>query len=262
MMIDKAKYIEHIKDKEQHIVMRKLLDNIESVLKYHDIESTDFLNPYQVKLARSILNRFDISYIEEGGLDDSERKSIVIYPSYMIEEDIENPIKAVKIEGSFKFNNVSHRDYLGSILGLGIRREKIGDINIYEDCAILIIHNDLLEFVIYNLKNIGKESVKLKEVDIDNIQQPVEKYRDIQVTVSSLRLDAVISEVCNISRSKASSQIAQNKIKVNWQPILNHYLDMHDGDMISVRGFGRFKILKELGETKKGRIRIVVRIYE
>ncbi|AFS78707.1 putative RNA-binding S4 domain-containing protein [Gottschalkia acidurici 9a] len=262
MIGDKTKYIEHIQDKEQHIVMRKILDKIESVLRHHDVEYTDFLDPYQRKLSHSILNRLDVSYYEEGGLEDSERKSIIIFPEYMSKENIENPIKAIKIEGNFKFTNLRHKDYLGAILGLGIKREKVGDINIYEDFAIILLHKELLDFVIYNLKNIGRENVTVRQISLGEIEKTKEEFEDIQTTISSLRLDALISGVCNLSRSKSANQIAQGKVKVNWQPILNASYEIGEDDVISIRGFGRIKIISELGKSKKGKDKVTVRIYK
>lgn len=261
-MIDKTKYIEHIKDKEQHIVMRKIIDKAESVLKHHDTQYTDFLNPYQRKLAYSILNRLDISYYEEGGLEEAERKSIIIFPEYMNKQDIDSPIKSVKIEGNFNFTSVSHRDYLGAVLGLGIKREKIGDINILKNFATVVLHREILDFVIYNLKNISRESIKIKEISLTQIEKANEEFKDIQINIASLRLDSLISGVCNISRTKSSTEISQNKVKVNWQPILNTSYEISDGDMISLRGFGRMKIISRMGKSKKGKEKITVRVYK
>ena len=186
MLGDKNKYIEHIDDKEQHIVMRKVIDKAEAVLKYHETTYTDFLDPYQRELARSILNRFDISYYAEGGNEEAERKSIIIFPEYMTKDTIEHyPIRAIKIEGSFKFNSVSHRDFLGAIMGLGITREVVGDIFVHEDFAVVILHGDILDFVMYNLKQIGKESVEVKEIDLSEVKKPEEDYDDLVLTISS-----------------------------------------------------------------------------
>ena len=262
MLGDKNKYIEHIEDEEQHIVMRKIIDKAEAVLKYHETTYTDFLDPYQRELAYSILNRLDISYYSEGGLDDAERKSIVIFPEYMPEDSIKNPIKAIKIEGSFKFNSVNHRDFLGALMGLGIKREVVGDIFVKEDFATVILHKDILDFVMYNLKQIGKEGVEVKEIDLTEVEKPIEDYTEVTLTISSLRLDTLISGVLKISRNKSTILINQNKVKVNWRPINNISFEINQGDMLSVRKFGRIKLLECLGQSKKGKERIKVRLYK
>lgn len=263
MLGDKNKYIEHIDDQEQHIVMRKIIDKAESVLKYHETAHTDFLDPYQRELAISILNRLDISYYGEGGLEDAERKSIIMFPEYMTKETIEeNPIKAIKIDGSFKFNSVNHRDFLGAIMGLGIKREVVGDIFVHEDFATVILHGEILDFVMYNLKQIGKESVEIKEIDLAEVEKPIEDYTDVNLTISSLRLDVLISGICKMSRSKASILVNQSKVKVNWKVIDNVSFEINEGDMLSIRQFGRIKLVECLGHSKKGKERIRVRVYK
>lgn len=267
MLGDKNKYIEHIEDREQHIVMRKIIDKAEAVLKYHETAYTDFLDPYQRELAASILNRLDVSYYGEGGLLDAERKSIIIFPDYMTKETIkesldEYPIKAIKIEGSFKFNSVSHRDFLGAILGLGIKREVVGDIFIKEDFATVILHGEISDFVMYNLKQIGKESVDIKEIDLRDVEKPIEEYTDVNLTISSLRLDALVSGICKISRNKSTILINQSKVKVNWRPIDNISFEINQGDVLSIRGFGRLKLVECMGHSKKGREKIRVRVYK
>lgn len=262
MLGDRAKYIEHINDKEQHISMRKIIDKAESVLKNHETTCTDFLDPYQRELAYSILNRFDLSYYAEGGLDDSERKSIVIFPEYMTKETIENPIRAIKIIGNFKFNNLCHRDYLGAIMGLGIKREKVGDIFIKENFTTVVIQTEILDFLRYNLKSIGKESVEIEEINIYKIEKAEEDFSDINLTISSLRADSLISAVCNISRSKSSALITQNKVKVNWRPINNISYEIKEGDVLSVRKFGRIKLIEHSGKSRKDKDKVVARIYK
>lgn len=262
MLRDKAKYIEHISDREQIIVMRKIVDKAELVLKYHGVESTDFLDPYQRELAYSILNKIDVSFFAEGGIREAERKSIVLFSEYMTKETIENPIRAIVISGNFKFSNLSHRDYLGAILGLGVKREKIGDILICEDCAYVVVHSELTDFFVYNLKNIGKESVSVKEVNLSDIDAPEEEYDEVNLTVSSLRLDSIVSGVCNMSRSKSATLIGQGRVKVNWREIENVSFEIKEGDVLSVRKFGRMKLVEVLGKSKKGKEKIVVRVYK
>ncbi|MGF7057302.1 RNA-binding protein [Brassicibacter mesophilus] len=263
MIIDKDKYIEHIKDKEQHLTMRKILDKIEQVIRNHEIVYTDFLDPYQRKLCYSFLNRFiDVSYYEEGGLENAERKSIIMFPSYLNKLDIENPIKSLIILGGSKFKELNHRDYLGTILGLGIKREKLGDINVHKTFGQVIVHRDLVDFIRYNLKSINTEPVKVNEIALSELIPGKEDYRDIYTTVASLRLDVIISTSCNIPRSKSTSYIEQGKVKVNWQPVISPSYLLDAGDIISLKGYGRIKLLDDLGDSKKGRTKIIVRIFE
>ena len=262
MLGDKARYIDHILDKEQHIVMRKIIDKAEYVLKNYETTYTDFLDPYQRELAYSILNRIDISYYAEGGFEDSERKSLVIFPEYMTKETMENPIRSIKINGNFKFNDLCHRDYLGAILGLGIKREKVGDIFIKDNFTTVVVQIEILDFLIYNLKSIGKESVEVEEIDLNKIEKSEEEFNDINLTMSSLRLDSLISSACKISRSKSAILIGQDKVKVNWRPINNISYEVKEGDVLSIRKFGRIKLVEHTGKSKKDKEKVVARIYK
>ncbi|WP_352419939.1 YlmH/Sll1252 family protein [Proteiniborus sp.] len=261
MTIDKTALIQHIKDREQILVLRRAIDKLERVLENYSIEYTDFLDPYQRKLCHSFLNRFkEVSFFEEGGLEDSERKSIVMYPIYIDRNDIEIPIKALRIDGSFKFKELSHRDYLGALMNLGIKREKIGDILIHKNYGTIITFEEIVNYIKYNLKMINKESVFVTEMDISELVEVEEEYTEKSLTLSSYRLDVFVSTICNISREKSSSLIKNGYVKVNWQTIGIPSKEIHVDDMISIRGFGRIKVTQNLGKTKKDRNKVVVRL--
>ncbi len=263
MTIDKAALIEHIKDKEQHLVLRRAIDKLEKVVDNHSIEYTDFLDPYQRKLCYSFINRFrEVSFFEEGGLESSERKSIVIYPSYLDKSDIEIPIRALRIDGSFKFKELSHRDYLGALMNLGIKREKIGDILIHKTYGNIIILKELTDYIKYNLKMINKEPVTVTEADILKLVEVEEEYIEKNITISSFRLDVLISAICNLSREKSSSLIKSGYVKVNWQTIDISSKEIYEDDLISIRGFGRIRIANNMGKTKKDRNKVTVKIIK
>ncbi|MTI47755.1 RNA-binding protein [Sporosalibacterium faouarense] len=263
MILDKSKCIEHINDEEQILPLRKVLDKLEQVIRNHTIEYTDFLDPYQRKLCYSFLNRIhDISYHEEGGYHDAERKSIILFPDYREMRDINNPISAVRVDGKFKFTDLNHRDYLGAIMALGVKREKIGDILIHQDFGQIVLHDEILDYIKYNLESIGKESVEIKEIELCDVIKGDVDYKEISSTVSSLRLDAVISSAYNMSRSSSSSYINKSRVKVNWQPIDQVSFEVNEGDMISIKGFGRMVLHRVKGTTRKGRRKLLIRILK
>lgn len=239
--------------------MRRIIDKIEIVLDSHKIESTDFYNPYERKLARSILNRFlEIDYWEVGGLKDAERKAFLIYPDYyqLVESDV--PIRGLMVyDYTGKY---SHRDFLGSVLGLGINREKVGDILIHENYAQIVVKDEIADFILISLDKIGKEKVKVKEVSLKDITRGNVEYRDIHVTVPSLRLDAIISSSWNLSRQDSQKLIESDKVKVNWEPIGKVSKEVAKGDLVSTRGYGRFILYSIEGINRKGRIKIKIRL--
>lgn len=263
MFIDKTALLDHIKDKDQHLVLRKVIDKLERVIQNHAIEYTDFLDPYQRRLCYSIINRFDeVSFIEEGGLETSERKSIIIHPVYIEKNLIESPIIALRIDGSFKFKELTHRDYLGSLMSLGIKREKIGDILIHKDYGNVITFKEFGDYIRFNLKMINREPVSISEVELSELIEVEEEFIEKIITLSSFRLDAFVSAICNISREKSSTLIKNGYVKVNWQPIDSISKEVSEQDMISIRGFGRVKVSSILGKTKKDRAKVLVKIIK
>lgn len=258
MFIDREEYIGHINDRKQIENMRRVIDKIEIVLKRHKIESTDFLNPYERKLAKSILNRFeDISYKEIGGLDNSERKIISIYQEYyfLANEDID--IKYYEIYDYI--SDFNHRDLLGSLMSLGINREKIGDILVLDNRSQIALKKEISEYVFYNFKKVGKENIKIKEICLENLEEGQINFKEKQSSIASMRLDAVVSALLNISRSEGQRLINSTKIKINWEPIENVSYDLEEGDIISIQGFGRFILYSIDGVSRKGRNLVTTR---
>ena len=261
LKLNKHKYISNIHDKNQIVNIRRLLDKIEIVYNRHIIQSTDFLDPYERRIAISILNQFEeINYSEFGGIKEAERKVISIYPHYYEYNNRDSGINALVIYDYI--GKFSHRDFLGSVLALGINREKIGDILIYEKYTQIVAKEEISDFILMNLKKIGKENIKIKEIPIDTLK-PIEiLYRELVTTVSSLRLDAIISGALNLSRKDSQRLVNSGFVKVNWEPIEKAHNELKEGDMISVRGYGRFVLYSILGKSKKDRFRINIRLIK
>jgi len=259
MFNDKEKYIAHIKDVEQILNMRRILDKIQIVYNTHQVQSTNFLNPYESRLAQSILNRFDqVSYVEDGGFTKAERKVIVIFPEYQLFYLEDSPITPISITGNI--NGLKHSDFLGAILNLGITREKVGDILIHEDNVQVITDNDITDFIVLNLNRVKNSNVKVKTIDRDEIREGIVDFKEVTFTLPSLRLDSIISKAYNISRNDSINIIKNRKVKVNWEPIEKAHFVVDEGDIISVRGYGRFTLYSILHRTKKDRIKVMIRI--
>ncbi|SHH11741.1 YlmH family RNA-binding protein [Tepidibacter thalassicus] len=260
-MVDKERITNHIKDLELKNTLYKVIDKAIGVLKNHDYRCTDFLNPYEIKNAISILNAVDdIKYSIYGGYEKSERKVIYIYPYYIFEQDLDIPIKVLEITGNFKFKEISHRDYLGAILGLGIKREKIGDIIIHKDFCQVIVKKDICDFLLLNLNKVGNNSVKIKEIDISDIKYSEPEYKEVSFTVSSQRLDCIISGIYNLSRQESSKIVLSQKVYIDFELVNTTSKAVKEGSLISVKGRGR-AIISEIGNyTKKGRVKVKAKI--
>ncbi len=206
--MDKIKLTSYIKDIGLKNKMFKIIDKANGCLKNYDVRYSDFLNPFEVENAKAILNsNDDLKYSVDGGYDESERKIVFIYPFYMEYEDIDETLRFIQIEGNFKFKSISHKDYLGSLLSLGIKREKIGDIIIHENFCQVIVSFDICDFILMNLEKVSNNNVKLKEISREDIIYSKPKYKDVSFTVTSSRIDCIISGLYNISRQESSKLI-------------------------------------------------------
>ncbi|MGL5311931.1 MAG: RNA-binding protein [Peptostreptococcaceae bacterium] len=259
--MDKLRLTNHIKDIELKNKMFKVIDRANSCLKNYDVKQTEFLNPYEIRNAIAVLNsESDIKYTVDGGYANAERSTIFIYPYYMEYEQIESALKFIQVEGNFKFKSISHKDYLGAILNLGIKREKIGDIIIHENFCQVVVSNDICDFIIMNLTKVSRNNVSVKEISKNDIIENSPEYKDIAFTVSSDRLDCIISGLYNISRQDSTKYINGERVYVNYEKVTSTSKEIKDNSLISVRGKGRAIVVKVGELTKKGRIKIQAKL--
>ena len=255
--MDKIKLTSHIKDIELKNKMFKIIDKANGCLKNYDVRYSEFLNPFEIENAKAILNSTsDLKYTVDGGYKESERKVVFIYPFYMEYEDIDETLRFIQIEGNFKFKSISHKDYLGSLLSLGIKREKIGDIIIHENFCQVIVSNDICDFILMNLEKVSNNNVKLKEISREDIIYSPPKCKDVSFTVTSSRIDCVISGLYNISRQESSKLINNEKVQVNYEKITSASKEIKSESLISVRGKGRAQIISIGDLTKKNKIKV------
>lgn len=255
--MDKLKLTSHIKDTDLKNKMFRIIDKANGCLKNYDVRYSGFLNPFEVENAKAILNsNSDLKYTVDGGYDESERKIVFIYPFYMEYEDINETLRFIQIEGNFKFKSISHKDYLGSLLSLGIKREKIGDIIIHENFCQVIVTFDICDFILMNLEKVARNNVKLKEISRNDILYNIPNYKEVNFTVSSSRIDCIISGMYNISRQESAKLINNEKVQVNYEKITSCSKEIKSESLISVRGKGRSQITNIGDLTKKGKIKV------
>lgn len=245
------------------IELFKALDKIEIAIKNNIFKNTDFLDPYLASICNEILKtRFGhVDFKVTGGYDEAERKIIIIYPDYYYEPYIDIPLKVIKIDNFPKGKTFEHREVLGSILGLGLKREKIGDIIINKDNIQIVVLEEIASYVEINLTRIGKYKVEAHIDEIENIIPKEREFKQVTDTVKSLRLDAVSSSGFSMSRNKAVNDIKKEKLKVNFVPISSPSFNIKEGDLISYRGKGRMILDKVIGKTKKDRYKISIKKF-
>ncbi len=219
---------------------------------------SDFLNMEEQSELAAL--RLPCNYYSFGGYDGAER-IVAAFGNGC--EYAELPIKIVKAEPlSQKFaDKLSHRDFLGSLMGLGIKRNVLGDIVIKENTGYIFCLASIADYIVQNLDKVRRTSVKCSVVPnlpAGAVAEPSEK----QIIVASLRLDVLAAAVYKLSRSGVKELFTQRRVFVNSALCENFSYNAKPGDMISVRGSGRFKCGNVLGSTKKGRTVLQIYVYE
>ena len=248
------------REKDDKVLLAQVLDKIEMCENRNKIEHTDFLDLAQIELVQKFINKIKIeNYMSYGGFEQAERKIFVIYPekfnSEVVEKNLSNIVQIVRVKLPEDLKGkYTHRDYLGAVIKLGVKREKVGDIIVDDDGADIIVDKDISKFLLENLGGLTRFSKS--EIIIENIEnlRTVQiRKEEREIIVSSLRLDNVISELARCSRNKALDIINMERVFVNFQCENKKTKQIKPGDMITVRGKGRFFIKELVGQTKSGR---------
>lgn len=210
-----------------------------------------------------------------GGYKEAERMRLFVLPSFLSDidgesekkarayfpDDLSNSIKAVKIQGS-GYRTLSHRDYLGSLLALGIERTSLGDIAVLDDhSAVLFCTDKIFDFLLASIDRVASDKVTASEYANISELEVKREYLPISDTVASNRLDCIIGALTNLSREKAQTAIKSGLCEVNYLPEDRCDLSLSIPSTISVRGYGKYDVLSFDGETKKGRLRMTARKY-
>ncbi len=241
-------------------MLERIQDKVEMVLRSNFPQVTDFLDPHQQRVMESCLRaRNEVKFLTYGGYPGAERAKIAVMPNNWIARSIDLGISLVEVRGAVKFKELTHRDYLGAVLNLGLKREKLGDIVVGEQGAVIIVDTFVTDFLQQNLTQINTVPVTLKEITPEELVIPEERSKIIKGTVASLRLDAVAGLGFGYSRSKIARAIKADHVKLNWQRVNDPSSQLKKGDVISLKGRGRIVIEDITGESKKGRVRIVVK---
>lgn len=251
--------IQHFRKEEQPFIERVIEWQRDVEFRYEN-RLTDFLDPREQFIVSSIVGQnSELSIHSTGLFKDAERKRMIISPSYFQSSQEDFEITIFQVRYPSKFIQLRHKDVLGALLSLGINRSKFGDIKIADDTIQFAVASDITDYLLINLSSIGKSKVHLELLsNIDGIIQSADKWVENTFTISSMRLDAILATMLKISREKAKLFIQGGKVKVNWAVRESTSFELQEGDIISVSGFGRFKIIMTEGRTKKDKIRLKI----
>lgn len=240
---------------EEHSFVDQVLTWKEQVEMFYTSEVTDFLDPRERQIIRSVIGETneDLKVTFFGGDKEAERKRAIIAPYY--EEKTNSDFEIVLYEATFakKFINLQHGDVMGAFLGLGLDRKKLGDIIVNDNKIQLYTTSDIALFVQANLNTINRATINLEEVQLDQSMSRSEVWKEQTHSVTSMRLDILIKEIYRMSRSKASELITRKQVKVNFKTVDNPAMLILEADLISVRGHGRSRVLNVGGKSRKER---------
>ncbi|WP_046226853.1 YlmH family RNA-binding protein [Paenibacillus dauci] len=252
--------IQHHFHPDEREFVERAAEWVHNAARYHEQKLTDFLDPRQAYILSTLIAREpDVHLRLEGGSPHAERKRALVGPDYLDleSEDMQIEVLSITPEGQ-KFTELEHGDYMGSILGLGIKRGKVGDIHVLEDGCHTVVASEIASYLHLHLTQVHRLHVMTELLPASALRAAVPDIQTMELTVASMRLDGIASDVYRLSRSKILVPIKAGRCRVNWKPEEDPSHPLKEGDMVSVQGMGRFKVLELDGVTKKGRYRVKI----
>ncbi|KAK9674463.1 hypothetical protein RND81_12G234300 [Saponaria officinalis] len=247
---------------------KSLIEEIKHILEManraslrREILHTDFLTPPTLNEAMAVMSKLaDVNAISNGGYPEAERCRLSVGHAEIL-NTLPDTVAALSITGNFGFQPPSHGDFLGSILGTGIAREKLGDIILQgEKGAQVLIVPELADYIISSLDKVGNVPVSCTLLPLEELKAEPPRFKIFKTVESSLRVDAIASAGFKISRSKFSELISKRDVRINWSTVTKNGATLKTGDIVSVSGQGRLKI-GEINTTKRGRYAVELMRY-
>lgn len=261
--MNQAKQLEHLADsKEERIALAHILEQYERSRQRNVPIYTGFLSPAQQTAARTLLQGCGARAEELlfwGGYEGAERKLLCFLPDWMSEPEAELRL----LECAYPMHpKLSHRDLLGSLMAMGITRERLGDILVQEERAQVLVLGETADWLLENWRSAGTARFTPQEVPLSELHPPALRVREIRDTVATLRLDAVLASGFSTSRSRAAELISAGRVQVNHRDCTKSDRLLCEGDILTVRGLGKCQLAAVGGLSKKGRIGLLLKRFE
>ena len=234
-------------------LLRRAADLAERCERTATVTSTAFLTPAEQYALTNWARHRDCTLVLHGGGAGCERRAAFFLPFYLAAEDFDPAEHLCAVHFSAPFGAPGHRDYLGAILGLGIRREWVGDILVQEHGAYVFCLPSVVK-TLAELDRAGRYTVRGEEIALADVPEEEVKTETVSFTVQSLRLDAVTAGLFHVSRTTAAELIRLGSVSLNYVPCLHADAAIRDGDVISVRGKGKGTVTDTGGRSRKDRI--------
>lgn len=247
---------------EDKVLLAKVWDKINTGIRRDIPANSCFLSPRELEMTRYLFGDVP-GLMPFGGYADAERQMLVYLPEYLDDSSLyEEDAPLVCLRATFFVgDSPSHRDFLGALMGAGIARETVGDICVGKGSCDFFVTGEIAPYILQNFSSAGRTRLHLQAIPLKDVQVPEPEVKQIKDTLASLRLDSVISSGFRIGRSLAADYVNAGRCAINGLPCQKPDKGIAEGDKISVRGLGKIRLTTVNGETKKGRISVVIDRY-
>lgn len=248
---------------EDRLLLAKLWDKIHAGIVRNIPANTPFLSPREQVLAQYLFGDSP-ELFWFGGYESAERKMLVYLPEYLSEEylyDDQTPLCCLR--ASFYENiELTHRDFLGALMGAGIARETVGDICVDKGGCDFLVTAEIAPYILQNLDQAGRAKLQIRQIPLSQMQIPEASFQVLKDTVASVRLDAVIATGFRMGRTQAAQAISAGKVSIDGLICEKPDKIIPEGAKISLRGLGKIQLAQIGKQTKKGRISVVIHRYQ
>ena len=260
--MDRSNIDKIAKTPEDRLLLAKVWDKINTGIRKCIPANSCFLSPRELEMTRLLFGEPEGLY-RFGGYSDSERQMLVYLPEYLDEDSLsceDSPVACLRAV-YYESDTLTHRDFLGALMGAGVARETVGDICVGRGSCDFFVSREIAPWLLQNFDSAGRTKFRLAEIPLSEAAIPEPEMKEIKDTLASCRLDAVISSGFRIGRSLASDYVNAGKAAINGLPCTKSDKTVAQGDKVSVRGLGKIKLAQVNGQTKKGRISVVIHRY-
>lgn len=254
------KYFYNFFPNEDEFLIASIWDDISLCLDIdYPVCGSIFLPPQVCLKLREVCKFIDIDIHKVGLTPESEKQLVVFTPKNFDSSLLDKVVTYFKIDASNKFKILHHKDFLGAIMSLGLKRETLGDIIVKNNIAYCVAINDIFNIIKDNLCQINTIPINISNISPSEI--PPLEFKEIICTVSSLRLDSIVSSIVNSSRNISTELIENGEVFINYNVEKSKNKIIAMTSIITIRKRGKFILEKNLGENKKGKVKILIRQY-
>ena len=260
--MDRSNIEKIARNPEDRVLLAKVWDKIQTGIRKNIPASTCFLTLRELDMTRYLFGSLDGLHAF-GGYEGAERQMLVYLPDYMDESaltDEDSPLVCLRAE-FYEGDTPTHRDFLGALMGAGIARETVGDICVGKGSCDFFVTDEIAPYLLQNFFSAGRTKLRLTQIPLQDVQVPEPEVKEIRDTLASLRLDSVISSGFRVGRSQAAQYVTSGRVAIDGLPCEKPDKAVTEGAKISVRGLGKIKLKSVNGQTKKGRISVVIDRY-